>query len=174
MYYSIKRPPRKHLYIFSLQEIWFCLPGSGHLFPAPANWKYKTNFPFTRRCSIMLIMLILITMRRACLLPNWTVPNRHKPTWERPPFDYNCDDCDDENVDDAKMFLSEWELRNYQQRICIWFERKLSLAFAKYWICASSLAWKVVKILLNDFPAKYLNLSDFRLSGITGQKYLKL
>ena len=59
-----------------------------------------------------------------------------------------------------------------QERICIWFEGKLSLgAFSQNIQFAPQ---PCMKGLLNDFPAKYLNLSDFRLSGITGQKYLKL
>ena len=52
-----------------------------------------------------------------------------------------------------------------QERICIWFERKLSLgAFSQNIQFAPQ---PCMKGLLNDFPAKYLNLSDIGLSDIT-------
>ena len=52
-----------------------------------------------------------------------------------------------------------------QERICIWFEGKLSLgAFSQNIQFAPQ---PCMKGLLNDFPAKYLNLSDIGLSDIT-------
>ena len=47
---SIKRPPGKRLHIFFRpRNLILSSRFWGHLFPDPANWKYKTNFSFARK-----------------------------------------------------------------------------------------------------------------------------
>ena len=76
---------------------------------------------------LLLLLFLLIIIRRVGLLWNWTVQNRHKLIWKRPPFDCSTcddgdgygddidDDGDDDDDDDAdddadygRMFFSDW------------------------------------------------------------------